>query len=192
MRILYAAISAALCLAGCAAPVRPIVINRADLVQSGSLTLTAVEAGVSAYQTKKPIPPSILDKLRLADAEARAAIASLSNSAAIELPDAAKAAATALQAVVAALPPGVLPPAAEAGLVAFSALAQVVAQTAPQAVAQPSTVSAPEAPAVAPIPPPAVVAAAPAPIPPPTFTPTQKPQPHFPVHPGAPVPSVIH
>lgn len=128
-------------LASCAAPVKPIVINRAQVVQSGALAVRALEDSVSDYRL--PISADQMEKLKQADADARAAIERLNNSAAIHLPEDAKVAATALRTLQSVVPAAALPPAAEAALIAFTALAEVIAQTAPQAVSYPATVTPP-------------------------------------------------
>lgn len=166
-RILCAATAAAvLALSACTQPVKPIVIDRQQLVQSGNLSLLALEAAVSAYQQKQQIPQRLLTDLQAADVMAHSLLAKLNNDAAVSLPADAQLAANALEAVAVALPPSVLPPAGQAALLAFTALAQVIAQTAPQAVTSPSQVTAPVpgsvAPADAPAPPSVVVPAQPA------------------------------
>lgn len=178
-------------LAGCSGnqASKPIVIDRAKVIQGATLTLGATEAAVSDYMARKPIPPKDLANFVEADQAARTAIDRLNASVASEFPDVAQRVAADLQMLVSALPMGVLPPGVEAGLVAFNGLVQIVAQMAPQAVAQAPTVPAPGASEPAAVTGasavPAVVAppmSATAPLPPPPAA----LQARVPVHPGAP------
>jgi hypothetical protein len=143
-RTLAATVAAALILAGCtAATTKPIVINRAQLVQTGTVTLAAIEAGVEAYNAKQPLSPSLLADLKAADVKAHATLAAMSTVDATNLPTLAQDAAAQLVAVSVMLPPGAIPPAAEAGLLAFAAVVNVIAQTAPTAI--PAGMAAPVA-----------------------------------------------
>lgn len=169
---------------GCAAPVKPIVINRDEVIQSGTLAMRSIESGMADYLSHRHVDPNTLETLQKADMVARVALGDLTRSEAEAFPAQVQKAAVSLRALVEILPPGVIPLPIEAGLIAFTELAQIIAQTAPQPVPQPSTVvdSTGERPTL-PTPP----GALPEPQPPTSQAPAM---PHYQVHPGAP-PSII-
>lgn len=146
MRHIILATALALGLAACSmAPgttTPTVTMTPAQVASEAQAVLTAAESAVTAYTAQTPVSATVAADIKTAEASAQAAVTALSTANLSNAPQAALAVANAIAGVVATLPPGVLPPAATAGVVAFqvfvAAIQPLVANTATASAVAPT------------------------------------------------------
>jgi hypothetical protein len=166
---------------------------RTEIATAGKVALASLQATAQTYTAQNPLAPHIMASIDAAGERAHAHLASLNEVDPSHVATTVLAAMQEVAAVAGALPPGVIPPVAQAAIMAFSALSRIAGPAiidvikAHHAAAAPDATQAPVSPdaplANAPLTPPTVPTGHPDPEP---HEADRYEPPHPPVHAGSP------
>jgi hypothetical protein len=100
----------------------PIRISPVQVHIQAAAALAVIEGATIAYMATNPVPPDVAASISATEDAAEALVAAIPTKAPTDLPQVAADVLRDVQIIMAALPPGALPPAAEASVTALSIL----------------------------------------------------------------------
>jgi hypothetical protein len=98
---------------------------RNEIATAGKVALASLQATAQTYAAQKPLEPHVMAGIDAAGQRAHAHLAALDEADPAHVATTVLSAMQEIAAVAGALPPGVVPPVAQAAIMAFSALSRI-------------------------------------------------------------------
>jgi hypothetical protein len=139
----------ALILSACGSTSQPPTVDPVKISASANILLAGLEQSTAAYLVSNPVTPDVREKIDNADKAAHALIDNMVTAPPASLAQANDDLIKNINAVVAVLPPGTIPPQTQAGITALEIMASVIVQTAAVAGSTPDVTPPAATPATA-------------------------------------------